>query len=88
MIAVNITVITLYHICINLHIVIKQYKQKCYNLNPQGASALSGFTQWGAQVCSCCTEEQPVELKLMAASVLVNCTDSVLCSAHLPLGES
>lgn len=54
----------------------------------QGASAVPYFAQWGALVCSCCSEEQPEEVKLMAAKVLVNCTATVLTSAHLPLGES
>ncbi|KAK5908110.1 hypothetical protein CgunFtcFv8_016195 [Champsocephalus gunnari] len=54
--------------------------------NPQGASAVACLGQWGALVCSCCSEEQPVEVKLMAAKVLVNCTATVLTSSHLPLG--
>uniref|UniRef100_A0A3B4T4H6 tRNA (32-2'-O)-methyltransferase regulator THADA n=1 Tax=Seriola dumerili TaxID=41447 RepID=A0A3B4T4H6_SERDU len=56
--------------------------------NTHGASAMSGLAQWGALVCSCCSEEQPVEMKLMAANVLVNCADTVLTSPHLPLGLS
>lgn len=39
-------------------------------------------------MCSCCGEEQPVEVKLMAAKVLVTCTSSLLTHPHLPLGES
>ncbi|XP_056250646.1 thyroid adenoma-associated protein isoform X1 [Seriola aureovittata] len=54
--------------------------------DPQGASAMSGLAQWGALVSSCCSEEQPVEMKLMAANVLVNCADTVLTSPDLPLG--
>ncbi|XP_010767254.1 thyroid adenoma-associated protein homolog [Notothenia coriiceps] len=54
--------------------------------NPQGASAVACLGQWGALVCACCSEEQPVEVKLMAAKVLVNCTATVLTSSHLPLG--
>lgn len=53
----------------------------------QGASAVACLPQWGALVCSCCSEEQPAEVKLMAANVLVNCTATVLTSPHLPLGE-
>uniref|UniRef100_A0A3B4WC26 tRNA (32-2'-O)-methyltransferase regulator THADA n=1 Tax=Seriola lalandi dorsalis TaxID=1841481 RepID=A0A3B4WC26_SERLL len=56
--------------------------------NTHGASAMSGLAQWGALVSSCCSEEQPVEMKLMAANVLVNCADTVLTSPHLPLGLS
>ncbi|XP_070833382.1 thyroid adenoma-associated protein [Chaetodon trifascialis] len=58
------------------------------NSNPQGANAVACLSQWGALVCSCCSEEQPVEVKLTAAKVLVNCTATVLSSPHLPLGLS
>ena len=53
----------------------------------QGVSAVACLAQWGALVCSGCSEEQPVEVKLTAAKVLVDCTGSVLSSPHLPLGE-
>ncbi|XP_034537474.1 thyroid adenoma-associated protein [Notolabrus celidotus] len=56
--------------------------------NPQGASAVTCLAQWGTLVCSCCSEEQPEEVKLTAAKVLVTCTSSVLSSPHLPLGLS
>ncbi|XP_031732003.1 thyroid adenoma-associated protein [Anarrhichthys ocellatus] len=58
------------------------------NSNPQGASAVACLAEWGSLVCSCCGEEQPVEVKLTAAEVLVSCTATVLTSAHLPLGLS
>ncbi|XP_071780883.2 thyroid adenoma-associated protein [Centroberyx gerrardi] len=54
--------------------------------DPEGASAAGCLAQWGALVCSCCGEEQPAEVKLMAAEVLVNCTATLLTSAALPLG--
>lgn len=54
--------------------------------DPQDASAVACFSQWGALVCLCCSEEQPVEVKMMVAKVLVSCTTSVLTSPHLPLG--
>lgn len=38
-------------------------------------------------MCSCCGEEQPSEVKLASAKVLVSCTGSVLSSPQLPLGE-
>lgn len=38
-------------------------------------------------MCSCCGEEQPGEVKLATAKVLVSCTGSVLSSPQLPLGE-
>uniref|UniRef100_A0A672ZVR7 tRNA (32-2'-O)-methyltransferase regulator THADA n=1 Tax=Sphaeramia orbicularis TaxID=375764 RepID=A0A672ZVR7_9TELE len=50
--------------------------------------ALQCFGQWGVLVCSCCSEEQPVEVKLMAAKVLVNCTAAILTSPQLVLGLS
>lgn len=53
----------------------------------QGASTVACLAQWGALVYSCCSQEQPVEVKLTAAKVLVSCTGGVLCSPHLPLGE-
>lgn len=46
------------------------------------------LSQWGKLVCSCCDEEQPVEMKLMAAKVLVSSTDTLLTSSELQLGES
>lgn len=54
--------------------------------DPQDASAVSCFSEWAALVCSCCSEEHPVEVKMMVSKVLVNCTASVLTSPHLPLG--
>lgn len=53
----------------------------------QGASAVACLAQWGALVYSCCSQEQPVEVKLTAAKVLVSCTGGVLCGPRLPLGE-
>uniref|UniRef100_A0A4W6FWN5 tRNA (32-2'-O)-methyltransferase regulator THADA n=1 Tax=Lates calcarifer TaxID=8187 RepID=A0A4W6FWN5_LATCA len=58
------------------------------SVHRSGNIAMSCLAQWGALVCSCCSEEQPVEVKLMAAKVLVNCTDTLLTSPHLPLGLS
>ncbi|KAI3362945.1 hypothetical protein L3Q82_011619 [Scortum barcoo] len=67
---------------------VSQLVVQLVNSNPQGERAEACLAQWGALVCSCCSEEQPVEVKLMAAKVLVNCTVTVLTSAHLPLGLS
>lgn len=67
---------------------VSQLVVQLVNANPEGVSAEACLTQWGALVCSSCSEEQPVEVKLMAAKVLVNCTATVLTSAHLPLGLS
>ncbi|XP_059214737.1 thyroid adenoma-associated protein [Centropristis striata] len=67
---------------------VSQLVVQLVNSDPQGVSAVACLAQWGALVCSCCSEEQPVEVKLMAARVLVNCTASVMSSRHLPLGLS
>ncbi|XP_061601680.1 thyroid adenoma-associated protein isoform X2 [Cololabis saira] len=52
----------------------------------QGAAAADALSQWGALLSSCCGEEQPVEVKLTAAEVLVSCTSALLTPPHLPLG--
>ncbi|KAM3863138.1 thyroid adenoma-associated protein [Diretmus argenteus] len=52
----------------------------------EGASANDWLPQWAALVCSCCDENQPAEVKLMAAAVLVDCTATLLISPALPLG--
>ncbi|XP_076016993.1 thyroid adenoma-associated protein [Genypterus blacodes] len=54
--------------------------------DPKGVAAVPCLAQWGALVCSCCGEEQPAEVKLMAAKVLVSCTATVLTNPALPLG--
>uniref|UniRef100_A0A8C3B078 tRNA (32-2'-O)-methyltransferase regulator THADA n=1 Tax=Cyclopterus lumpus TaxID=8103 RepID=A0A8C3B078_CYCLU len=54
----------------------------------QGVSAVACLPEWASLVCSSCGEEQPVEVKLAAAEVLVGCTAPVLTSPHLPLGMS
>ncbi|KAM7385101.1 hypothetical protein PAMP_001198 [Pampus punctatissimus] len=56
------------------------------NSHPKGVDPVACLSKWGALVCSCCSEEQPVEVKLMAAKVLVNCTDTLLSNSDLPLG--
>lgn len=53
----------------------------------QGDGAVACLRRWGELVCSCCGEEQPPEVKLAAAKVLVSCAGSVLRSPELPLGE-
>ncbi|XP_068597624.1 thyroid adenoma-associated protein [Brachionichthys hirsutus] len=54
--------------------------------NPQGVGAVAGVAEWGALVGSFCSEQQPVELKLTVAEVLVSSTAAVLSSPRLPLG--
>lgn len=58
------------------------------NSDLQSLSAVACFAQWGALVCSCCSEERPAEVKLAAARVLVKCTSTLLTSPRLPLGLS
>ncbi|KAK2823947.1 hypothetical protein Q5P01_021122 [Channa striata] len=67
---------------------VSQLVVQLVNCDLKVASAVSCLAQWGKLVCSCCSEEQPVEVKLMAAKVLVHCSDSLLTSPHLPLGLS
>ncbi|KAK5614862.1 hypothetical protein CRENBAI_010849 [Crenichthys baileyi] len=52
----------------------------------QDPAVVAYLVQWGALVCSCCGEEQPVEVKLMVAKVLVTCSSSLMTNPHLPLG--
>ncbi|XP_061646816.1 thyroid adenoma-associated protein isoform X1 [Phyllopteryx taeniolatus] len=56
------------------------------NSDSKGASIMTCLSQWGALVCSSCSEEQPVEVKLMVAKVLVNSTGTLLTNSELPLG--
>ncbi|KAJ8359680.1 hypothetical protein SKAU_G00162050 [Synaphobranchus kaupii] len=53
-----------------------------------GVAAASVLSHWGALVSRCCSEEQPGEVKLAAAEVLVKATPSLLASPALPLGLS
>ncbi|XP_015229151.1 PREDICTED: thyroid adenoma-associated protein isoform X1 [Cyprinodon variegatus] len=52
----------------------------------QDPGAVACLDQWGALVCSCCGEEQPVEVKLMVTKVLVTCSSSLMTNPQLPLG--
>ncbi|XP_072293704.1 thyroid adenoma-associated protein [Eucyclogobius newberryi] len=54
--------------------------------DPQDGDAASRFSEWATLVCSCCSEEQPAEVKVMASKVLVQSTAPVLTSPCLPLG--
>lgn len=67
---------------------VSQLVVQLVNSNPQGVSAVACLPEWASLVCSSCGEEQPVEVKLAAAEVLVSCTVPVLTSTHLPLGLS
>ncbi|KAM9847598.1 thyroid adenoma-associated protein [Aulostomus maculatus] len=58
------------------------------NSDAKNASVTACLSQWRALVCACCSEEQPLEMKLMAAKVLVDSTDKLLTSSELPLGLS
>ncbi|XP_037126900.1 thyroid adenoma-associated protein isoform X1 [Syngnathus acus] len=50
------------------------------------AAIMTRLSQWGALVCSSCSDEQHVEIKLMVAKVLVDSTSALLTSSELPLG--
>ncbi|XP_008428609.1 thyroid adenoma-associated protein [Poecilia reticulata] len=52
----------------------------------QDPGAVARFAQWGALVCSCSAEDQPVEVKLMVAKVLVTCSSTLMTNPQLPLG--
>ncbi|XP_056147572.1 thyroid adenoma-associated protein [Lampris incognitus] len=54
--------------------------------DPKGAGAVECLAQWGALVCACCSEAQPVEVKLMAAEILGGSTATLLTSNALPMG--
>lgn len=57
------------------------------NCHPEGSSsAAAALAQWAALVCSRCTDDQPLEVKVAAAKALVSCADGVLTNPHLPLG--
>lgn len=43
--------------------------------------------RWGALVLQSCGEEQPAEVKLMSAEVLVKAIPTLLTAPALPLGE-
>ncbi|XP_061086252.1 tRNA (32-2'-O)-methyltransferase regulator THADA-like, partial [Conger conger] len=53
-----------------------------------GVAAVSVLHRWGALVSGSCSEEQPDEVKLTAAEVLVKATPTLLASPALPLGLS
>ncbi|XP_051504268.1 thyroid adenoma-associated protein homolog isoform X2 [Myxocyprinus asiaticus] len=48
--------------------------------------AVACLSQWGALVVQGCGEEQPVEVKLMSAEVLVKAVPTLLTAPALPLG--
>ncbi|XP_053731279.1 thyroid adenoma-associated protein isoform X2 [Synchiropus splendidus] len=52
----------------------------------KNVSATSCLPQWGALVCSCCSEDQPAEMKLTAAKVLAECAHTLMTCPQLPLG--
>ncbi|XP_041722121.2 thyroid adenoma-associated protein [Coregonus clupeaformis] len=56
--------------------------------DPQGVAVVACLGRWGALVSQCCGVEQNVEVKMMAAEVLVNATPTLLTSPNLPLGVS
>uniref|UniRef100_A0A8B9RME6 tRNA (32-2'-O)-methyltransferase regulator THADA n=1 Tax=Astyanax mexicanus TaxID=7994 RepID=A0A8B9RME6_ASTMX len=53
-----------------------------------GGAAVAHVALWGAMVAQCCSEERPVEVKLMAAEVLVKAMPTLLTASNLLLGIS
>ncbi|KAG5831317.1 hypothetical protein ANANG_G00302500 [Anguilla anguilla] len=53
----------------------------------RGVAAVSVLSRWGALVSRCCSEEQPEEVKLTAAEVLVKAMPSLLASPAYPWDE-
>ncbi|KAK1171060.1 hypothetical protein AOXY_G8054 [Acipenser oxyrinchus oxyrinchus] len=56
------------------------------NCEELGGAMQPDLTRWAGLVAQCCEDEQPVEIKLTAAEILVNITPSLLTSTTLPLG--
>ncbi|MGH0156455.1 UNVERIFIED_CONTAM: hypothetical protein FKN15_040286 [Acipenser sinensis] len=51
-----------------------------------GGAMQPDLTRWAGLVAQCCEDEQPIEIKLTAAEILVSATPSLLTSTTLPLG--
>uniref|UniRef100_A0A1A8G080 tRNA (32-2'-O)-methyltransferase regulator THADA n=1 Tax=Nothobranchius korthausae TaxID=1143690 RepID=A0A1A8G080_9TELE len=49
-------------------------------------AAAACLTPWGKLLCLCCGEEQPVQVKIIVAKVLVTCASALMMSPRLPLG--
>ncbi|XP_041107653.1 thyroid adenoma-associated protein-like isoform X2 [Polyodon spathula] len=58
------------------------------NCKELGGAMQPDLTRWVGLVAQCCEDEQPIEIKLTAAEILVSATPSVLTSTTLPLGLS
>lgn len=56
----------------------------CVQQEVSGAAVLG---RWGALVVHGCGEQQPVEVKLMSAEVLVKAVHTLLTAPALPLGQ-
>ncbi|XP_049337727.1 thyroid adenoma-associated protein isoform X1 [Astyanax mexicanus] len=67
-----------------LHLV----EEKKLQVEELGGAAVAHVALWGAMVAQCCSEERPVEVKLMAAEVLVKATPTLLTASNLLLGIS
>ncbi|XP_077468779.1 thyroid adenoma-associated protein isoform X1 [Stigmatopora argus] len=65
---------------------LSQLVTQVVNSDPKGASLIACLRQWSELVCSSCSEDQPVDVKLTIAKVLVNATGTLLTSSELQLG--
>ncbi len=50
-------------------------------------AAVVSLSRWGALVMQGCAEDQPAEVKLTSAEVLVKAVPTLLTAPALPLGE-
>ncbi|XP_057703664.1 thyroid adenoma-associated protein [Corythoichthys intestinalis] len=64
---------------------LSQLVTQVVNSDSKGASITACLPQWSALVCSSCSEEQPVDVKLAVAKVLVNATSTLLTELQLGL---
>nr|XP_015799588.2 thyroid adenoma-associated protein [Nothobranchius furzeri] len=63
---------------------VSQLLVEMVNSDPQAATAC--VTPWGKLLCLCCGEEQPAQVKIIVAKVLVTCASALMMSPCLPLG--
>ncbi|XP_017296045.1 thyroid adenoma-associated protein isoform X2 [Kryptolebias marmoratus] len=69
-------------------LLVSQLMVEMVTSEPQAVIGMACLPQWVELLCSCCAEGQPVQVKLMAAEVLVSSIPTLLMSSDLPLGLS
>lgn len=70
-------------LCLTSRLVVHLLESTAQELS---GAAVSCFSRWGALVVQGCGEQQPVEVKLMSAEVLVKAVHTLLTAPALPLG--